>query len=192
MTDQSSNKAHGSKKAWLSAGPVAVMLLAMPCSVMAANKDELPDTPPALFTDLVACKAITEPEKRLACYDDKVTALEAAQTSKQLVIADREQIREARRGLFGLSLPRIKLFGSDSEDEGVSEINSTIKSARQIGYGEWKIILEDDARWVQIDQKRVLPRPKSGDDIQIKKGALGSYVAKINGGRAFKVRRIVE
>ncbi|NJM51134.1 MAG: hypothetical protein HC843_09865 [Sphingomonadales bacterium] len=34
---------------------------------------------PALFDDLINCKAIENPEKRLACYDAKVESLDQAQ-----------------------------------------------------------------------------------------------------------------
>ena len=105
----------------------------------------------------------------------------------------REQVREARRGLFGLTLPRIKLFDDDG-DEGdeIAEIESTIKSARTIRSGKWVISLEDGAVWLQTDYPRSSMRdPKSGDSITIKRAALGSYMAKVNGGRAFKVKRVV-
>tara|TARA_R110000824_G_scaffold65622_8_gene170779 strand:+ start:320 stop:889 length:570 start_codon:yes stop_codon:yes gene_type:complete len=149
---------------------------------------------PAIYTDLIACKDIAEPTARLACFDAKVTALQTAQTTNQVVIADREQVREARRGLFGLTLPRIKLFDGDG-DEGdqIEEIDGIVKSARTFRSGKWVIRLEDGAVWQQTDTPRGSMRdPKSGDSITIKRAALGSFMAKVNDGRAFKVKRIVD
>ena len=141
----------------------------------------------------MACKDVADPKVRLACYDEKVASLQTAQSSNQVVIADREQVREARRGLFGLTLPRIKLFDGDG-DEGdeISEIDGVVQSARKIRSGKWLIRLEDGAVWQQTEPPRSSQRdPKAGDSIVIKRAALGSYMAKINDGRGFKVMRVV-
>ncbi|WP_108810909.1 hypothetical protein [Sphingorhabdus sp. Alg231-15] len=160
---------------------------------IASEKDEAVSTPPAIYTDLVACKNILEAEQRLACFDEKVAALETAQSNNQVVIADREQVREARRGLFGLSLPRIKLFSGDG-DEGdqINQVEGTIASARKGRSGKWTLKLEDGAVWQQTSAPRSTSRrPKAGDSIVVERGSLGSFVAKVNDGRAFKVKRIV-
>ena len=119
--------------------------------------------------------------------------MQTAQSSNQVVIADREQVREARRGLFGLTLPRIKLFDGDG-DEGdeISEIDGVVQSARKLRSGKWLVRLEDGAVWQQTEPPRSSQRdPKAGDSIVIKRAALGSYMAKINDGRGFKVMRVV-
>ncbi|QTD56973.1 hypothetical protein [Parasphingorhabdus cellanae] len=159
---------------------------------LAADKDNVAPDPPAIFTELISCKAIVEPEQRLACFDAKVAALETAQSSNQLVIADREQVREARRGLFGLSLPRIKLFDGDKEDgDNVDKIDATISSVRKLRGGKWLIVLDDGAKWQQTEARSMMRSPRAADSIEIKRGSLGSFVAKVNDGRAFKVKRIV-
>ena len=167
--------------------------LCTPAVAQEVDRRKALTAPPAIYTDMIACKNIADPTARLACFDEKVTALQTAQSSNQVVIAEREQVREARRGQFGLTLPRIKLFDGDG-DEGdeIAEIESTIKSARTIRSGKWVISLEDGAVWLQTDSPRSSMRdPKSGDSITIKRAALGSYMAKVNGGRAFKVKRVV-
>lgn len=148
--------------------------------------------PPAIYTELVACRNIAAAAERLACFDEKVTALQTAQSTNQVVIADREQVREARRGLFGLTLPRIKLFGGE-EDEGddIASVDGVIKSARTIRTGKWLIELEDGAIWQQTEPPRsTMRRPRAGDSITIERAALGSYLAKVNDGRGFKVKRL--
>lgn len=165
--------------------------LAISGPAIAAEKDEALAALPAIYTELVACKNISDAQQRLACFDTKVTALETAQASNQLVIADREQVREARRGLFGLSLPRIKLFdGKEEKGDNVDQIEATIASVRQLRSGKMLIELDDGALWQQTEIKN-MRTPKSGDTIIVKRGSLGSFVAKVNDGRAFKVKRIV-
>lgn len=155
------------------------------------SKEDQLTKPPAIYTDLIACKNIVDSQQRLSCFDEKVAALETAQASKQVVIADREQVKEARRGLFGLSLPRIKLFGGGN-DEGanINQIESTIVSVRQLRGGKLVLSLEDGATWQQTEV-RTMRRPRKGDPIVIKRASLGSFTAKVKGGRSFKVKRVV-
>lgn len=160
-------------------------------ALAADDKEEKLTKPPAIYMELVACKNISDSQQRLACYDEKVAALETAQTSKQVVIADREQVKEARKGLFGLSLPRIKLFGGGN-DEGanISQIESTIVSVRQLRGGKLVLTLEDGAIWQQTEI-RTIRRPRKGDPIVIKRASFGSFKASIKGGRSIRVKRIV-
>lgn len=150
--------------------------------------------PPAIYTDLLACKNLEDAMARLSCYDEKVTALQTAQSTNQVVIADREQVREARRGLFGLSLPRIKLFGDDSDQgDGVSELSSVIQTTRRVSNEKWYFVLEDGAKWIQTDNTRIYPYPKPGTEIVIKRAALGSFLAQVGGrGRSFKIKRVLD
>lgn len=173
--------------------PICIALFGSSAAVAQDREKEL-TAPPAIYTDLVACKSIADSNQRLACYDEKVAALETAQTSNQVVIADRKQVREARKGLFGLTLPRIRLFdGNGDEGAQITQITGVIKRARTIRSGKWLISLEDGAVWQQTDVPRsTMRRPKVGDSIAIKRAALGSYLASVNDGRGFKVKRVVQ
>jgi|TARA_R110002124_G_scaffold44984_1_gene136530 hypothetical protein len=157
-----------------------------------AKDDDMP--PPAIFQDVVNCKTIADPTARLSCYDEKVATLAAAQESRQVVIADRENIREARRGLFGFSLPKIRLFGAGSDDEAEEErfkqLETTITSAQEYGYGKWMFTLAEGGTWQQTDSIRMNRDPSPGDTILIKTAAMGSYLATVNGQRAIRVKRV--
>ena len=153
-----------------------------------ASAQEIPKTaPPKLFEDVVNCRTIQDSAERLACYDRGVAALETAQKSNELYVADKAAMKEARRGLFGFSLPKMKIFGD--EDLGdLDELETTIAgvSSGQRGY---IITLPDGARWMQTD-KRYMDKPKVGAKIKIEKAALGSYMASINNKPGFRVERI--
>lgn len=177
----------------LSATVAVAAGLCSPAAAQEIDRRKMLTAPPAIYTDLIACRDISEATARLACFDEKVTALQTAQSENQVVIADREQVREARRGLFGLTLPRIKLFDGDG-DEGdqIESIDGIIQSARTIRSGKWLIKLEDGGVWQQTEPPRsTMRRPKPGDTITIERAALGSFLAKVNDGRGFKVKRVV-
>jgi len=153
-----------------------------------ASAQKLPKTStPKLFEEVVNCRTIQDSAQRLACYDRSVAALETAQQTNELYVADKAAMKEARKGLFGFSLPNLKIFGD--EDLGdLHELETTIKA---VGSGQRGYIftLADGARWMQTD-KRYMDKPKIGAKIKIEKAALGSYMASINGKPGFRVERI--
>jgi hypothetical protein len=140
---------------------------------------------------IVGCRDIADTAARLACFDQRVAALAEAKQRKDIVVMDREGVRAAKRGLFGFSLPRIKLFGDgdgDSETD-VKQIDSVVTTARAGAGGLTTIALKDGTFW-QTTEARMGFSPRSGDEITITAGALGSYMAKIKGGRSSKVKRV--
>lgn len=165
-----------------------LVLLALAAPVAAKNKDkDIPGTPPPVFQAVLDCKNVVDAGERLACYDRTVGAMAAARETKDLVIADRETMREARKGLFGLSLPSIKLFGGgDSED--VKAIESTIESTYTARDGQFVFVLADGAKWKQIAGRPAYA--KRGDPIKIETASLGSYFAKIGKSQNARVIRI--
>ena len=165
------------------------LALCVPLAGPALAKDDkqIPATP-ATYQALLDCKSVTDPSARLACYDQKVETLAGAVRDHQLVIADRETMREARRGLFGLSLPRLKLFGSNDESEEVKQIDSTIKAVRSANDGLPIFVLADDSRWKQIDGRNVFA--KAGAKITIRRTAMGGYMATVDGQAGLRVVRL--
>lgn len=149
-----------------------------------------PDQASRHLDALGQCRTIAEATARATCYDRAYDALIAARDRKEVVVVDREAVREARRGLFGLNLPSLRLFGGDDDKaEEISEIDSTVSGASQGSGGAWIITLADGARWRQIDDKFLMP-PKPGQSVNIRKGSFGAYFARVNGKNGVKVVRV--
>ena len=168
--------------------PIFAVLAA--AAAPAAAQEPEPERPEAL-TRLVECRNVPSEAERLACYDREVAAFEAAERSRELVVMDRQQVRRTRRTLFGLALPDLNIFGDDNEDEeeGASQIETTLRSAAEDPYGKWILVLEDGARWRQIDSRTLAREPRGGQTIRIRRAAMGSYLANIDGQIAIRVRR---
>lgn len=145
---------------------------------------------PAALTRLIDCRSVQGEAERLACYDREVAAFQTAEQNNELVVMDRQQVRRTRRTLFGLTLPDLNIFGDDNPDQdGVSVLETTLRAASEDPNGKWILVLEDGARWRQIDS-RTLPRePRGGHPIRIRRAAMGSYLANIDGQIAIRVRR---
>ena len=145
---------------------------------------------PPVFEELVSCRSIADPTARLACYDTKVAAIDEAEKRDELVLADKTAMKEARRGLFGFSVPKLKIFGNDTKEDEKFELVAKIDSAYQASYGKWTIVLDDGARWVQIDTQVLRKSPTRGMEIKIRAASMGSYFANIDGARAIRMKRV--
>ena len=166
--------------------PIATITLALSAAALA--KDDEPPRIPQPVQDVVDCKAVADPAARLACYDAKVAVMAAGIEKRDLVIADREMLRDAQRGLFGISVPKIKLFGAGGQEE-LKEIESTIQAIRTANDGMPIFILADQSRWKQVDGRNVFG--KSGDPIKIKRMPMGGFMANVDGQTGVRVVRLV-
>lgn len=144
---------------------------------------------PASFKDLVACRQIADNAARLACYDSQVASLEQAESKGEVVVADRKQVEDAQRGLFGYSIPKSNLLG-DSKGAQIDKIEVTVASARQYDYGRWRMTMDDGSVWDQIGTEVLAFDPRTGDKVTIKRASFGSYAAKVGGQPSIKVRRV--
>jgi hypothetical protein len=159
-------------------------------AVAFAKKDDLPKEAPKIFQDVVDCKKIADSAQRLACYDTSVAKLESAQSANEVYVVDKEQVKESRKGLFGFSLPKIKIFGSGDDDKNeIKEIDAVVAKMRQDQNG-WVFTLEDGAIWRQTDGIYIGMNPKVGNKIHIKKAAFGSYMGKVENGVSFRIARV--
>jgi len=167
---------------------LAITALAMAVPASSKTQPLASAPPPKIFQDVVQCRAITDAAERLACFDRSVGALATAQESKELYVADKEAMREARRGLFGFSLPKMRIFGDEDMEKDVNSIESTITASvpSQKGY---IFTLADGARWMQTDGA-YMDKPKAGAKIRIKRAALGSFFGQIDNNPGVRVERL--
>jgi hypothetical protein len=148
---------------------------------------------PELFEALVRCRAVSADAERLQCFDAAAAALEQATERRELVVVDRAQVRESRRRLFGLALPRLPIFGGgedgDADDEEMTSLEGTVASANQDSLGHWMVRLADGSLWIQTDTRPLAFRPRVGQPVVINRAALGSYMMRVNNQPGVRVRR---
>ncbi len=153
-----------------------------------ADKDSAAEAErPAILQKLYDCRTIADAAARLACYDAQVGQLADAEASKAVVIADKEAVKKTERGLFGFTLPKIGLFGSDGDQ--IAEIEGKIASVRRVDRERWGFTLDDGAKWVQIVPKDLTRPPRAGMTVRIRRAAMGSFLANIDDQPAVKVKR---
>lgn len=170
--------------------PILTIALLATTPAIAAKTQKAPTSP--FVAALDACRQITDGAQRLACFDRSSAALVGAAASGEVSVVDRAQLSQARRALFGFSMPKLPFFAGDRSGEGDrGELDSTITSARSIGNGRFQIHIADGgAIWETTETYLSLSDPRKGQKIQIKRGPLGSYFLRIDGQRGVKGRRV--
>jgi hypothetical protein len=157
----------------------------------AAAAADAPGQQAAAFKAVEACRSIKEDAQRLACFDAAVGQLSTAQAKGDVVIVDKEQVRQARREAFGFNLPSLNLFGktgAPQEEEEISTVTFQVKSADESG-GRWTIVMADGSIWRQTEQTVGYMKVKAGSKAEVKKGLLGAYFMNIDNYRAIKIER---
>ena len=165
-----------------------ISMIGIGADLVAKDVEDTALARPKAFDDVVACKLIENPEQRLACYDEKVVALDNAQKNKDIILTDKAAVKEAQRGLFGFQIPKLKIFGSSDDD--VAEIEAIVKLVTANRAGQVTITLEDGARWQQVDTKILNREPKAGSKARIRLASMGSYLVSFDSGPAVRMKRI--
>ncbi len=149
---------------------------------------EKPERPAAL-SELIECRSITDNTERLACYDAKVAQFDQAESSGELLIAEKKVVDQAREDVFGLKAADNPLFTGKNGAQ-LSELSSTIKSLSSNRSGKWIFELENGSVWQQTGGKVGGRRPKVGQNIVISRGPLGSFKAVVENRPFIKVIRL--
>lgn len=161
-------------------------------TVMVAAQSSASPAPTAPLAQLERCRAIVEDARRLACFDQAAAALLTASKSGEVTVVDRSQLRQARRSLFGFSLPRLPfLQGDRSAEDDSGTLETTVRSVRSLGYGRVQVVIADgNAVWETTESYSTFDAPKAGEKVTIRRGPLGSYMLRFAGQRAVKGRRV--
>jgi hypothetical protein len=147
-----------------------------------------------LIDALAQCRTITDPKSRLDCYDKASEIIVAARDKHDIVVVDREEVKQARKSLFGFTSPNLNLFGHNKDkasfpEEEIKQIEGVVETAQLLGDGNWSIILDNQAMWLQTDNQTIVNEPHKGSKIIIKRGALGAFWMIIERQPAIKVQR---
>lgn len=173
---------------------LVLLLVGAPALAIAQRGQDAPQPRPQSFEAVVRCRAIADPTERLACFDTAVAALQTAQERRDVVMVDRQQVREGRRRLFGLALPRIPIFGGgddddDNDQDAVRSLESTVSAVSSSG-SQYQVTLADGSVWLQVDNNALAVAPRAGHRVVVNRGALGSYMMRIMNQPGIRVRRV--
>ena len=160
---------------------------------LAASDSAAPKRAPELQA-IVDCRALTDRDARLNCYDAAAAKLDQAEAAGQVVVVNRDQVRQVRKDVFGLQLPSLDVFSAvrgkgPVQGEDIDRITGVAKAVTADASGRWIIALDTGAVWRQIDGAALAIDPHVGSKIEIRQGALGSFFIKVDGQPAFRAHR---
>jgi hypothetical protein len=177
-------------RVWLPIGLGMIAAATLIESTAVAAKQPKDGPPPPQVNALLACRAITNSDERLACYDKNAAIIGDAVAKRDLVVFDRESVKKTKRGLFGFSIPNLGIFGDEDDAVEIQQIDGVIASTAMNADGGYIFRLTDGSRWSQMDSKPMALSPENGDKVVVKKGALGSYFLSVSKQPGVKVKRI--
>lgn len=145
-----------------------------------------------------ACAVIATDAERLACYDAAVGRLKQAEATGEITTVSRAEVEAVKRESFGFSLPSIpNLFARKAESsegppaEEFREMTLAVSKVTADSTGKLTVYLDTGAVWRQIDTTAVRIRKKTPPkSASIEKAAFGSYLMKLDDGKAFRAKRI--
>lgn len=124
----------------ISAIIISTLAIAMTIAPQAiAQIDDQPDELQAIY----ACKTITAPEERLACYDNSVGRFQAAEKSGNVVAVSKTTIEKVERDAFGFNIPSLPsisgIFGRNNKESDTSkrvkkenDLTAPVKQAERV------------------------------------------------------------
>lgn len=168
------------------AGLAAMLLVATPAAAQVVEP----------LGALLACRALPDVPQRLACFDRHAAAVATAIDARDLVVTDRAQRAALATREFGRPVGATAPAARSDEPAATTRepiparIEATIARAAQLPNGRWAIILDSGARWQQADDRIFARDPRAGMTITITRAALGSYLGKVDGQVAVRLRRV--
>lgn len=170
----------------------AAALVVAPPALARPKDKQAPAQSPEVYQSLIDCRLIADPTARLGCFDRQVAALAEATEKRDIVIADRKEIEETRRGLFGFTAPLGRLLGFGGDDDKTPEIKRIDTTVAGVGRveGGWRLTFQEGGVWEQTDVKNFVMSPKVGQKASIIRGAFGSFFVSVNGQPGIKMRRV--
>ena len=147
--------------------------------------------PSPLVTALERCRAIPDPTQRLACYDGAAGSLVQAANTGQVTVVDRQQVQQARRSLFGFTMPKLPFLSGGDDDKTSDRLDTTVKSVKALNNGRFQIVIaEGNAVWEITEPPLSFMPPLPGQKVSILRGPLGSYHLRVNGQVGVRGRRV--
>lgn len=144
--------------------------------------------------DVYVCADIAEDSARLACYDEAVGRLEAAETAGEIATVTRSEVEAVQRDSFGFSIPSLpslalpRLGGGEGDDGDLERVTVAVSRISRDGFGDVVVTLENGQVWRQTDRGQV--RYRDPEMAEVRRAAMGSFMMRLDNGRLFRVERV--
>lgn len=149
----------------------------------------------AVLNILVECAKIDDPTARLACYDNNI---KAAGGVARATVPGRDRVQgggapiAGNTGTTGFGGESVRTADRFDRPAGqIQSIRPKITAVQPREPGIYLVTIEDGAQWQFADAVSQSFRiPRVGSIVEIERGALGSFLMRIDGQEGVRVRRV--
>ncbi len=142
------------------------------------------------------CAQIDDATARLACYDNNIRA--AGGQARPAVPGEMDAPQGGRgapvntSGASGFGRENIRTPDRFETPAGeLDELRARVRSVSERQRGVYLLTLEDGAQWLFSESVPFAYRPpRSGDQVEIDRGALGSFLMTFDSQRSVRVERV--
>jgi hypothetical protein len=181
----------------LTARSFAILVFALPGAAVLAD---------ALRDELTVCRALTDDDARLICYDSAMDRSRQSVDSRPrpapAQAAPPASVPAATAGAASVAAANLSqedLFGKTGEEvertvqqatgsEAIDILSATVTELQRYGYDKVLIRLDNGQVWKQVNGSSL--RLRVGDAVEIERASLGSFMLKKQGSkRTMRVSR---
>jgi hypothetical protein len=152
------------------------------------------------LSGLYTCMEIASVEARAACFDRAAAELKAAEAAGTLTVLTPKAIEEAQVSAFGARESRVSAETSAEREAAAAAIapqpqkdpdrvTLAVREIQPATGGNLRFIMENGQVWRQTDGVRISGVGKGPWTAEIRRAALGSFLLKLNGKTAVRVKR---
>lgn len=145
-----------------------------------------------------SCAGITKADDRLACFDAAVAGFKQAQAAGDIQVVTKQQVVEGEKQAFGLrdsdaveaARASAGALPAPAAPAAIDSVLVKVASAVKRADGKYRFTLDDGQVWEQVGSDSVGSLRKLPLPAEIKAASLGSFLMKIEGNSAVRVRRV--
>lgn len=164
---------------------ICVCLFISSASVLAAWSGAHAQSLPA---SVAACASESDDRRRLSCYDREIAQLVGSERAESSRAQDVPTPAADEFGYRG-KVAREELDRKAAQEDMNERMDATITEVSSRPRGELVITLDNGQIWEQKTANSKI-KLEAGDEIEIKKGAFGSFMLVTPSGRGTRVSRV--
>ena len=142
--------------------------------------------------EFLSCRSIGDATARLACYDRATASGDSpAPTLPATPSPPTPSPPIETPDLFGLPADEVRKRAEYQLGQPTPDVlEARITGLTRLATGKFEVELDNGQRWQQVDTTAIHVKP--GENVRIRRGALGSYLLqRASGGAAARVRRLL-
>ncbi len=181
------NKLYKFRKKIMISAIGAALILPINLKAQETNSEKSPLKP------LYECAKISDNNKRLECYDNKVALIAQSEAKNEIIALDTPKMDKIKSEAFGFKMPSLpKILSLKIEKPGnIKESQTLIVTKIGRNGGRAAIFTENGQIWQFTEDEEIFTPGKAPWTVNIESASLGSFLMSFNGSKkGYRVKRV--